>query len=278
MTEFPDGFSVLMALYQGDKAGLFDKALNSVFSNTLQPNQILLVIDGPIPSDLENVLVKFHESFPDRIEEFRLKENLGLANALNEGLKHVSHEWVVRADADDINLPKRFETLAAMIHANPDLDILGSAIMEVDEAGNILAQRIVPCEQSAILKYAQFRNPFNHMSVAYKCKSILGLGGYPNLYLKEDYALWAKALANQLMVANTKEVLVHATTSSSMYERRGGLRLAKTEIELQELLVVCGLKTKLRALTDGVVRAGFCLVPSQLRKLLYLKLLRVRAE
>lgn len=278
MTGFPGGFSVLMALYQKDKASLFDKALGSVFSNSLQPNQILLVIDGPIPLDLENVLVKFHQVFPGRIEELRLKHNLGLAKALNEGLNYVSCEWVVRADADDINLPNRFEVLAKMIQSNPDLDILGSAIMEVDETGKILAQRVVPCEQNAILKYAQFRNPFNHMSVAYKCNSILGLGGYPNLYLKEDYALWAKALANQLKVANTEEVLVHATTSSSMYERRGGLRLAKTEIELQELLVACGLKTKLRALTDGVVRAGFCLVPSQLRKLLYLKLLRARAE
>ena len=274
MTGFPGGFSILMALYQKDKASLFDKALDSVFSNSLQPNQILLVIDGPIPLDLENVLVKFHQVFPGRIEELRLKHNLGLAKALNEGLNHVSCEWVVRADADDINLPNRFEALAEMIQSNLDLDILGSAIMEVDETGKILAKRVVPCEQNAILKYAQFRNPFNHMSVAYKCKSILGLGGYPNLYLKEDYALWAKALANQLQVANTEEVLVHATTGRSMYERRGGWRLAKTEIGLQKLLVQYGLKTQLQALVDGLIRAGFCLVPHALRRVVYLKLLR----
>lgn len=278
MTGFPGGFSVLMALYQGDKVILFDKALASIFSNTLQPNQILLVIDGQITSELENVLVKFNQLFPGRIEELRLKDNLGLAKALNEGLKNIAFEWVVRADADDINLPNRFEVLAKIIQANPDLDILGSAITEIDESGKFLARRMVPCEQSAILKYARFRNPFNHMSVAYKCKSVLGLGGYPNLYLKEDYALWVKALSKPLIVANTNEVLVHATTGSFMYGRRGGLRLAKTEIELQELLVACGLKTKNRALLDGVVRAGFCLVPSYLRKLLYLKLLRSHTE
>lgn len=274
MTEFPGGFGVLMALYHGDKASLFDKALHSVFENTIQPNQFLLVIDGPIPAELKNVLLKFHQLFPGRIEELRIEANLGLAKALNEGLNHISQEWVVRADADDVNLPNRFEVLARIIQDRPRLHILGSAIMEVDESGNFLAQRMVPCEQGAILKYASFRNPFNHMSVAYRRKSILSLGGYPNLYLKEDYALWAKALGDHLMVANTNEILIHATASLAMYERRGGLRLAKTEIELQKLLVSCGIKTKIRAVFDGILRAGFCLIPSQLRKLIYLKLLR----
>jgi glycosyltransferase involved in cell wall biosynthesis len=267
-----------MALYRRDKPSLFEKALQSIFDNTLQPQQILLVVDGPIPVGLENMLFKFHKLFPNRITELRLKENLGLAKALNEGLQQISQEWVVRADADDVNLPNRFEELANIIHARPDLDILGSAIAEVDESGNFLAKRVVPCDQSAIFKYAQFRNPMNHMSVAFKRKSILGLGGYPNLHLKEDYALWAKALGHQLKFANTEQVLVHATTNMSMYDRRGGFRLAKTEIALQQLLVSCGLKSAPRAVFDGLVRAGFCLVPSQFRRFLYLKLLRQRPK
>jgi len=278
MIGYPGGFTVLMALYQGDKAILFDKALQSIFANTLQPDQILLVVDGPIPVELENILFKFQQLFPNQITELRLKENVGLAKALNEGLEHISHEWVVRADADDVNLSNRFEMLARVIQARPDLDILGSAIAEVDESGNFLAHRIVPCDQEAILQYAQFRNPMNHMSVAFKCKSILALGGYPNLHLKEDYALWAKALRHQLKFANTEQVLVHATTNMSMYDRRGGFRLAKTEIALQQLLVSCGLKSAPRAVFDGLVRAGFCLVPSQFRRFLYLKLLRQQPE
>lgn len=274
---FPGGFCVLMALYGGDKPFLFEKAVHSVFSNTLQPNQCIVVIDGPIPEDLKKVVSEFSDQYP-LIEFIHLPHNIGLANALNIGLKAVKCDWVVRADSDDVNLPERFESLAMKLQRQPDLQLFGSAILEVDESGKPLTVREVPSTEQEIRQFAKTRNPFNHMSVAYRLDAVIACGGYPAIFLKEDYGLWCHFLARKLLVANLKEILVHATAGMGMFHRRGGWAYAKSEWQMQILLVQSGLKGGIRAVIDGVLRATFFLIPASVRGFLYVHLLRKSAH
>lgn len=275
--QFPGGFCVLMALYGGDKPHLFEKAVHSVFNNSLLPKQCLIVVDGPITSALEELVAKLKDQYPT-LEFIRLPKNVGLANALNEGLKHIRYPWVVRADSDDINLSNRFEVLANVLQEQPSLQLFGSAILEVDEQGNPLTVREVPCTESQIREFVKTRNPFNHMAVAYKLDAVLACGGYPNIFLKEDYGLWCHFLAKRLPVANIKDVLVHASAGMGMFRRRGGWRYAKSEWQMQSLLVESGLKSRVRAIVDGVIRATFFLIPASVRGFLYVHLLRKSAN
>lgn len=270
---FPGGFCVLMALYRGDKPFLFEKAVHSVFANTLVPSQFIIVIDGPIPEELESLIFELSRGYP-LIEFIRLPSNVGLANALNVGLQAVKYDWVVRADSDDINLPQRFESLAIKLQGQPQLQLLGSAILEVDEGGKPLTVREVPCAEQEIRQFAKTRNPFNHMSVAYRLDAAIACGGYPTIFLKEDYGLWCLFLAKKLPVANVKEILVHATAGIGMFRRRGGWAYAKSEWQMQDLLVQSGLKGGMRAVIDGVLRATFFLMPANVRGFLYAHLLR----
>ncbi|APC05325.1 hypothetical protein AOC10_01665 [Polynucleobacter asymbioticus] len=270
---FPGGFTVLMALYHGDKPGLFEEAINSVFANSLLPDQCLVVVDGQITGVLKELTEKIKTQFP-RVEFIRLPENKGLANALNMGIECVKTHWIVRADADDINLPERFEVLASTISENPNIQLLGSAILEVDQEKIPLAIREVPCTENEIRQYIKRRNPFNHMSVAYTTEVVKNCGGYPEIFLKEDYGLWAILLSQQVHMMNIKTVLVHATAGMDMFKRRGGWRYAKSEWAMQLLLVRCGLKGITSALMDGCIRATFFLLPSNLRGYLYLRALR----
>lgn len=273
---FPGGFAVLMALYIRDDPRLFEMAVDSVFSNTLLPTQFLIVADGPLSAGLTQSLQILRDRHGDRIEQLHLPVNMGLANALNAGLNQLNVPWVVRADSDDFNLPNRFSTLAGLLRSQPQLELMSSAILEVDKSGGPIAVRQVPESEAQILQFVKTRNPFNHMAVAYRRETVLACGGYPKVYLKEDYALWCHMLARQVRVANTKEILVHATAGRDMYRRRGGWRYAKAEWTMQRVLVSCGLKGRWKACIDGVLRATVFLAPAFLRAKVYEVLLRKR--
>lgn len=269
---FPGGFTVLMAVYGGDSAELFERAVQSVFANTLRPDDFTLVVDGPVPPVLDALITRFAAEFD--INVLSLLENQGLARALNAGLDQVRTEWVVRADADDTNLPERFERLARAIASSQAPDLVGSAIVEMDRDGKILALRRTPLNHLDIVQYAKHRNPFNHMTVAYRCSLVRRCGGYPDVHLKEDYALWASMLHEGATTLNLADVLVHATAGHDLYRRRGGWRYARSELEMQRHLVKCRLKTPFFALLDGLLRGAVFMSPAFLRGWIYMNLLR----
>ncbi len=52
-------FSVSMCVYGGDNADWFDMALQSVVKQTVKPAEIVLVIDGPISEQIQEVINKY---------------------------------------------------------------------------------------------------------------------------------------------------------------------------------------------------------------------------
>lgn len=271
-TGFPGGFTVLMAVYERDDIFLFEKAVESVFNNDLKPDAFILVVDGPVP----NLLFNSIESLEDKygIEVLYLNKNYGLAKALNAGLDLVRTEWIVRADADDLNVENRFSLQADFLKKEGNIDIFGGAIQEVDRSGNLLAVRRTVETHDRIIKFAAQRNPFNHMTVAFKTKFAKMCGGYPDIHLKEDYALWASMLEAGAQAANMPDILVRATTGKDMYRRRGGIRYALAEIALQKHLMNVGLKSKYFAILHGLGRSTVFVMPSSIRAWIYKKILR----
>jgi glycosyltransferase involved in cell wall biosynthesis len=269
---FPGGFTVLMAVCNKDDPKLFTKALASVFDNDLQPDQLLLVIDGPIQGALDQQVTTAERDYAVKI--IRLANNEGLATALNTGLAHIRTAWIVRADADDYNLPERFTRLAEVIRSDPELDLVGSAVLELERDGRPVAIREMPTQHDDILRFIRRRNPFNHMTIACRRTLVEYCGGYPDIYRREDYALWAKMVKAGARCANLPDVLVHATAGKDMYRRRGGLRYVLAERDIQNLLVGLGLKSQLRGLIDGIARSIVFFAPVLLRRLIYETVLR----
>jgi glycosyltransferase involved in cell wall biosynthesis len=267
-------FSVLMAVYASDSVPLFRDALTSVYANSVTPDELILVLDGPVTPALHQVIEGFRER-PGFVV-VPLERNVGLAHALNAGLQRVTHALVFRADADDINLPDRFEKQLARF--DESVDVLGGAILEVTPQGFPVAVRRLPLEADEIRRFARKRNPFNHMTVAFRREVAQACGGYPAVHLKEDYALWALMLSRGARVANLHDVLVHATAGRAMYRRRGGLRYVQSEIALQRHLVHCGLQNRSGALLNGLLRSAVFLMPASWRGFVYERLLRRPSE
>lgn len=264
-------FTVLISVYHKDDAGLFEKALESIFCNSLPPDRVLIVADGPLTASLDCVLLKY--SNQPNYSLIRSESNMGLACALNMGLRNISTEFTIRADSDDINCVNRFEILINLLQSGYGL--VGSSIIEVDKSGVELAIRMPPLSQVDIKRFVKKRNPFNHMSVGFRTQIVIEAGGYPNIHLKEDYALWSTLIAKGVRMCNSEEILVRATTGRDFYKRRGGIRYALAEFAMQKHLIYSGLKSPFAASLDGLLRSLVFLAPAKIREFVYINFLRM---
>ena len=233
-----DNFSVAISVYKNDKADFFDRALESITDlQSIKPNEIVLVVDGPIGDELNSVIAKYENKY-SILKTVRLSENGGLGNALKIAVENCTNELIARMDSDDISLPNRFEEQLKMFKDNPDLDIVGGNISEfIDTEENIVAYREVPLTDSDIKEYLKVRCPLNHVSVMYKKSAVLKSGGYLDLFWNEDYYLWIRMCEQNCKMANTGTVLVNVRTGQDMYKRRGGRKYYKSEKFLQDYML-----------------------------------------
>lgn len=263
-------FSVLMSLYFKEKPEYLTECFESLKNQTVQADEIVVVFDGAITPELEQVVQNFSEILPLNI--VRLAQNQGLGKALNHGLTHCRNEWVFRMDTDDICIPERFEKQVVFIEQNPDTIIFGGQIAEFgSDINDIVSYRSVPTETKAIVEFTQKRCPFNHMTVAYQKNAVLECGGYQDL--QEDYYLWIKLVALGKKVANLPEVLVYARVGNGMVGRRRGIAQAKAEWRLFKLKYQVGIQGYISGFIIFLMRSIPRLLPTSLLSHIY-KLLR----
>ena len=119
--------SVLMSTYRGETADNLAASLESVFAQTLPPDQVVLVVDGPVPETQNEVIRRYHGDRRARgMTVLRLPENLGLACALNAGIGICTGDFIARMDSDDICMPDRLRLQHDYAVAHPDVDIVSS--------------------------------------------------------------------------------------------------------------------------------------------------------
>lgn len=261
-------FSVLMSLYDKEKPSYLEECLESLVNQTQRADEIVLVYDGPINRDLISVVDSWSSLLPIKI--VALKKNVGLGQALNEGLKHCTYDYVMRMDTDDICQPSRFELQSQFMELNPDIDISGSCIYEfIDNKANIVSERKVPLADNDIKKFAKHKNPFNHMTVVFKKSSVQSVGGYQHHYLMEDYNLWLRLLGNGFKAGNLDEALVLVRVGVDMLVRRRGLKYVASEYKLAQTKRITGFQNIFTSYFYFIMRSAPRLMPLWALKRIY---------
>lgn len=228
-------FSVSMCVYNGDNPLHFETAIESIINQTVKPDEIVLVVDGPINEALNDIVVKYEEN--DLFKVIRLKENQGHGNARRIGLENCTHDIVAIMDADDISMLDRFERQVEYFVNDEEISIIGGQISEfIDFAENVVGQRIVPLNDSEIKEYAKTRCPMNLVTVMFKKSDINKVGGFIDWYCEEDYYLWLRMILANMKFANTNDILVNVRVGKEMYNRRGGWKYFKSEYALQKYM------------------------------------------
>jgi glycosyltransferase involved in cell wall biosynthesis len=262
-------FSVLLPVYARDHAAYLERSLRSaVAEQTRRPDEVVLVQDGPVGTDVRGVIDGFRAGAVAPVTVVDLQHNLGLGRALDAGLAACRYDIVARQDADDISLPRRFATLVPLVEAGDDL--VGSGLLEFGSTeDDVVGCRTPPTEPAAIARYARFHSPFNHPSVVYRRSAVLAVGGYQDLPLLEDYWLFVRMIHHGALVRNVAEPLVLYRVGSGAFARRGGSRLLLSEVELQRRMHRLGFTTPAEYARNLLVRGGYRLVPERARRTAY---------
>lgn len=263
-----NSFSVLLSVYFKESPQNLDECLSSIFSQTMPPDEVVLVLDGHIGEPLRLIIDKWEALLPLVVHP--LDKNVGLGKALNIGLSMCSNEIIFRMDTDDICVPERFEKQINRFHSNPELSIIGGYIDEYDEGMVALkGTREVPLKNNDIIKYMRYRNPFNHMTVAFRKSAITDVGGYQHHEYMEDYNLWLRLLSRGYLGENLPEVLVHARTGNSMISRRRGWSYIKSEWHLAKLKKQLKLQTVAKSMYILLLRTVPRVLPISMTKIIY---------
>ncbi|WP_252699102.1 glycosyltransferase [Natronosalvus vescus] len=270
-----DTFSVLISVYKNDDPKHFQIALESIFGQTLVPTEVVIVADGPLTSELDEVIEEFVFRHLETIQVVRLETNQGLGAALRTGLEACSYDRVARMDADDVAVSERFEEQVAYLKSNPDVDVVGSHVGEFrTDPENVDTVRSVPSSASAVESMARFRCPTNHPSVMYRRQAVLEAGNYRPLRSMQDYELWMRMLSQGYTIENLPQVLVKCRAGEDLYRRRGGLSYARLEFSLQREFHRSGMISGVEFIRNIVYRVPIRLIPSRLRGAIYKVALR----
>jgi glycosyltransferase involved in cell wall biosynthesis len=270
-------FALLISVYDGDRPDYVRRALRSaVDDQTVRPDQVVIVRDGPVRAELADCLAEIEATSPVPVTLVPLERNSGLGPALDRGLAASWFDVVARMDADDVAMPHRFQVLLPLIR---DADIVGSGLLEfVADTDDVVGQRVPPTDPGHIARYARIHDPFNHPTVVYRRRAVLAAGGYTDLPLMEDYALFARMIQGGARTANVAEPLVYYRVGESAFRRRGGTALLRSELRLQREFRRSGFTSPAEYLRNVLVRGSYRLIPWWLRRAVYRPLVGVLSK
>ena len=272
-------FSVSICVYGGDNAEHFDTAMESVFNQTLPPDEVVLVVDGPVGADIDRVIGRYEEKY-NVLKVIRLEKNVGHGNARRIGMDECSYELIALMDADDISVETRFEKQLEIFKGHENISVVGGLIKEfIGDTSNIVGMRDVPQNDSDIKQYMEKRCPMNQVTVMFKKTDVQEVGGYIDWYCEEDYYLWLRLALAGKSFYNIQENLVYVRVGEEMYQRRGGMKYFKSEAKLQKYMLDNKLISIPRYLINVTERLILqVLLPNKLRGWVFKTFAREKGE
>ena len=262
-------FSVLMPVYAKEKPKNLNEALESIYSQTVFPSEVVICEDGKLTQELDSIIKEYKQRYPKNTKVVKFPTNRGLGNALHDGILECSNEVIFRMDSDDISVGDRFEKQLAVLQETK-ADVVGSNIVEYDEKMNVMTgSREVPELDTNIKQYAKKRNPINHMTVCYKRSAVLSAGNYLVMDGFEDYYLWVRMIKNGANFYNIQKPLVKVRGGASMISRRGGLSYVRKTIAFEKELRKIGFISAFQYCTNTFPRILVSIAPSFIRRMFY---------
>lgn len=134
-----------------------------------------------------------------RLRVITNERNLRLIASLNRGLEEARGDLIARMDADDVSLPGRLASQAALLGESGADICFGRCIIEDGRGERPWTEPPWPL----VVWRSLFENAFGpHPAVMFRRESVLRIGAYsPGFPHAEDYDLWERCLAGGLRFA-----------------------------------------------------------------------------
>ena len=192
--------TVLLPVYNAE-AYIAD-AIQSIICQTFGDFELLIINDGSSDRSLEII-----NSFDDkRIRIINNETNIKLIATLNKGIDLAGGKYIVRMDADDINLPQRLQKQVDFMEANPNVGVSGSWFETFGTHEQVVKY---PEKDEDIRIMMLYQTPFCHPSIIFR-KEVFekyNIRFLPEFIHAEDYEVWVR-LSEYTQFANIPEVLL----------------------------------------------------------------------
>ena len=261
-------FSLLVPVYDGDRPDHIRRAMRSaVDDQTVRPDQVVIVRDGPVRDELARCLDELQRASPVPVTFVPLRHNAGLGPRSTRGWRRAGSMW------SPAWTPTTWRCRTASRWSCRSWRTRTSSGPACSSSGtdtdDIVGQRVPPTDPGQIRRYARMHDPFNHPTVVYRRDAVLAAGGYGDLPLMEDYALFARMLQGGARAVNVAEPLVFYRVGAKAFRRRGGTGLLRSELRLQREFLQRGFISPAEYLRNVAVRGGYRLIPWGLRRAVY---------
>jgi glycosyltransferase involved in cell wall biosynthesis len=193
--------SVILPVYNGAES--LESAIKSILQQSYADFEFIIIDDGSTDNSI-SVIRQFEDH---RIKVILNDENRGLPFRLNQAIDLSRGKYIARMDADDIAFPERLETQLHYMKMNPEIDLVGSAMVVFGNGGQAIGKYEVPESHDEICRrqWAGFYLPH---PTWFARKSFFEKYRYNiNAYKSQDQELLLRAFSESRF-ANVPDVLL----------------------------------------------------------------------
>lgn len=207
--------SVIMPVYNGQD--YLVEAIESILTQTFKDFELITVNDGSI----DNTLTILRKLKDKRVIVIDSPVNLGLAKAMNLGIKKAKGKYIAKCDADDINMPTRFALQIRFLDRNGEYVLVGGNAEAIDQKGKKIGYIEMPESDKEIRRNLIRRNCLIHPTVMYKTDVVKRINGYREIFNKgaEEYDLWFRLL-NYGKSYNLQKKLIKRRFHDNVYTKK----------------------------------------------------------
>lgn len=188
--------SIILSSYNDDR--YIRESIECVLAQSFSDFEFIIWNDGSTDTT-ESIIKSFQDS---RIRYF-YHENTGLGKALALACREAKGKYIARIDGDDICMSYRLEKEVAYLESHPDVVLVSSSVIYIDDKGNNIGQsfpwtwnRNIKASFNIVHPAAMFRRDIYEKTC-----------GYQDIKSAQDRILWSK-MAKYGKFAIIKEPLI----------------------------------------------------------------------
>lgn len=197
--------SVVMPVYRPN-LGYLKLAIDSVIGQTLTDWE-LIIVEDPSERTGRDLLEGYRDP---RIRYFLNGERTELSKQHNRAVAQARAPFIARFDADDICEPDRLEKQVAYLQDHPEIDIVASRLLIIDESGQETGVRDYPVEHAEIIRAMHRYNPISGSNAMFRRKVVDEIGGWREGLKRpaQDYEWYSRAAAHGFRFAILPDYLI----------------------------------------------------------------------
>ncbi len=201
--------SILLPFHNADRT--LDAAIQSMIGQTFTDHELLLIDNAS--TDASTAIAGCWAARDKRVKAIT-EPAIGIAHALNTGLRHATGTYIARMDADDTSHPERLAKQVEYLDAHPAIGVLGTRTRFATTVEKSSGMRWFTHWQNAITAphehyLKRFVDaPLAHPTVLYRRELVERYGGYNTDPLPEDHELWLRWMDAGVRFAKLPEELL----------------------------------------------------------------------